>query len=63
MGISAFDGHIILPPGSTLPTASVAYSKVILILQGAPGSRDRVYMCLKSDANVYAWDEIVNGGV
>jgi len=31
-------------------------------VEGAGGARDRVYSCMKSDADAYSWVEIANGG-
>jgi hypothetical protein len=43
--------------------AAVGYRGWFAIIFGPAGSRDRIYICLKSDANVYSWVEIVNGGI
>jgi len=48
---------------SSLPSASVTYRGQIMTVEGAAGFRDRVYMCMKSDADAYSWVEIANGGV
>lgn len=48
--------------GTALPVAGVAYRCVIFTVLGAAGFRDRMYKCLKSDAGVYNWVELANGG-
>lgn len=48
--------------GTTLPGASLTYRGQIRLVVGGGGSRDRLYMCMKSDGDTYSWVEIINGG-
>lgn len=47
---------------TALPVASVTYRGVMCAVPGGAGVRDSLYVCLKSDAGVYNWVAIVNGG-
>lgn len=47
---------------SGFPAASATYRGMLSYTKGAGGARDRVYACLKSDADAYSWVEIANGG-
>jgi len=44
------------------PAAGANYRGCIYMEEGGGGVRDRFYICLKSDAAVYNWVEIANGG-
>jgi hypothetical protein len=41
--------------GGALPLASVGYRKTIFIVLGGTGVADVTYICLKTEADVYAW--------
>ena len=45
-----------------LPAAAAAHRGKLGFVEGAAGARDRVYQCMKSDADAYNWIEIANGG-
>ena len=47
----------------TLPVANVSQRYKRVILRGAAGTKDKYYICLKSDSDLFNWIEIVNGGV
>lgn len=47
---------------ASLPSPSATYRGQFRVKRGTSGNRDRVYVCLKSDAGVYSWVEIANGG-
>lgn len=47
---------------SVLPTPTEDYQGRFLTVEGAPGSRDRTYICLKSDSDTFSWVEVANGG-
>jgi len=42
--------------------ANAANRGKLRFVEGAGGARDRVYSCMKSDADAYSWVEIANGG-
>jgi hypothetical protein len=46
----------------TLPAANTDYRGFLCMTRGAPGARDVVYMCLKSDSDTYSWVQIADGG-
>jgi len=45
-----------------LPTADATYRGKMIMTEGAAGVRDKLYMCLKSDADTYSWVLIADGG-
>ena len=46
----------------SLPSASLSLRYKRYVLRGASGTRDRYYICLKSDSDTYSFTEISNGG-
>ena len=45
-----------------LPTASVQYRRMLVVVEGATGATDTLYTCLKAAANTYSWVQITTGG-
>ena len=45
-----------------LPTPSALWCGKIITVHGGVGARCRAYICLKSDAGTYHWNEWANGG-
>ena len=56
------DKMIQLSDETTGAAANAANRGKLRFIHGAAGSRDRVYQCMKSDADAYSWVEIANGG-
>jgi len=46
----------------TKATADATTRGQLFLEKGTTGSRDRLYICLKSDSDTYSWVEIANGG-
>lgn len=45
-----------------LPTAGVQYRRMLVVLEGAAGATDTLYICLKAAADTYSWVSITTGG-
>jgi len=45
-----------------LPTPSADYRGKMIMTEGGTGVRDKLYICLKSDADTYSWVLIADGG-
>jgi hypothetical protein len=52
---------IMLKNGTLVPTAALKYRGEIRILEAGIGSRDELYVCLKSKTESYAWVKVAQG--
>jgi hypothetical protein len=47
---------------TALPAAGSSYEGVVAVLLGGAGVSDKLYVCLKSDAGVFSWVQLAEGG-
>ena len=60
--IGGGNNYLYFPNSGTLPTASAAFRGLMGFIQGGAGARDSIVQCMKSDAGVYAWITVSDGG-
>lgn len=44
-----------------LPTPDVTYRRQTIVLEGATGTADKVYVCLKTATETYVWVQVATG--